>query len=154
MRVVRSSAQWLVVGAAIAILLVAYGAIARGAAAQTVSFTVEPLAAGAFGYAEAVGGPAVNVVQHIVVPPGARTGWQAYSGPVWLLATQGDLILYTADGCFTGLTMGRAYQAEPNVPLDIRNETPAQATLVLTGLAPVGQPLQTNVSSSTAVCSP
>ncbi|MCR5976698.1 cupin domain-containing protein [Gordonia jinghuaiqii] len=44
-------------------------------------------------------GPSTVIVQQLVIPPGASTGWHTHPGPEYSIATGGNLVLRTSRNC-------------------------------------------------------
>ncbi|MFE3762330.1 cupin domain-containing protein [Streptomyces sp. NPDC059104] len=97
------------------------------------------------------GGPCTTVVQRIVIPPGADTGWHYHPGDVLAVVAQGELTHYDAIGRVDVHPAGTSF-LEPSGMIHAhlgRNEGSEPVVMYATYVSPVGRELTLPVPVAT-----
>jgi quercetin dioxygenase-like cupin family protein len=103
--------------------------IAKGTTETPVSITTD--------------GPTTLIVQGLVLPPGASSGWHTHPGSELSVITGGSVALQTATACGpVTYGAGQAVFIPEGVPHRVVNETGSDAQVVLTYTLPVDAPVR------------
>ncbi|GAY13653.1 cupin domain-containing protein [Mycobacterium sp. shizuoka-1] len=88
-------------------------------------------------------GPTTLIVQSLVLPPGAASGWHTHPGTELSVITGGSVELQTATACDpVTYAAGQAVSIPAGVPHRVANESGSQAQVVLTYTIGVDAPVR------------
>jgi quercetin dioxygenase-like cupin family protein len=103
--------------------------LAKGDTATPVSITTD--------------GPATQIIQSLVMQPGASSGWHTHPGTELSVITGGSVALQTAGTCEpVSYGPGQAVVIPAGVAHRVANDSGAQAEVVVTYTLPVGAPVR------------
>lgn len=90
-----------------------------------------------------IDGPATQIVQSLVMQPGATSGWHTHPGTELSVITGGSVALQTAGTC-ASVTYGpgQAVVIAPGVPHRVANDSGSQAEVVVTYMLPLNAPVR------------